>query len=512
MAPAAPVLSSRYLTFRVGSRHYALPATEVSEVVRIHSLARIPQGPRALLGVANLRGAIVPMVSLRVLLQQGVLLQQAVLLQQGVHPDSTDMLSLVLDQTAPAALVIDAVDSLEEISNDRIEQADEAWQDGEKIRGAFKSEVSRELTKILNIDALLSGAFSERPSEVRRERTAAASSRRAVADQETRSDEMLLTFDIGAQEFAFPLIVVEELLPLPASVSAITRVDTVILGFTSIRDSLIPLLSLRGLLGFDPAAQSTGREKVLILKVAGAPVGLVVDDARAVLSAETRFMEPVPAVLTARTGGETRIRSVYRGDGGRRLISILAPELLFRDEVMQRLAKVEQNVQISNKPEPGLVQAEAIFLVFRLGNDEFGLPIDSVVEVATVPPQITRVPKTPKFLEGVVNLRGDVLPVIDQRRRFEMPSLESETRRLVVMKTAQLRAGIIVDSVADVLRTPADAISPPPVLTSQISRLVYGVVNLETSRRLVLLLDPTELLTRAEQGQLETFQSRRARA
>ena len=61
--------------------------------------------------------------------------------------------------------------------------------------------------------------------------------------------------------------------------------------------------------------------------------------------------------------------------------------------------------------------------MFRLGDDEFGLPIDAVDEVARVPDQITRVPKTPKFLEGVVNLRGEVLPVVDQRRRFDMPEL-----------------------------------------------------------------------------------------
>ena len=73
-------------------------------------------------------------------------------------------------------------------------------------------------------------------------------------------------------------------------------------------------------------------------------------------------------------------------------------------------------------------ERERNFLVFRLGDDEFGLPIEAVEEVAQVPEQITRVPKTPKFLEGVVNLRGDVLPVIDQRRRFDMPALDATAR------------------------------------------------------------------------------------
>jgi purine-binding chemotaxis protein CheW len=149
-----------------------------------------------------------------------------------------------------------------------------------------------------------------------------------------------------------------------------------------------------------------------------------------------------------------------------------------------------------------------------LGDDEFGIPIDAVVEVAQVPLQITRVPKTPKFLEGVVNLRGEVLPVVDQRRRFDLPRLEKNpARRLMVIKTERHRAGLIVDSVSDVLRTDRDNVAPPPELTDEkTSRLVRGVINLEKANRIVLLLDPTELLTRAEQGLLDTFQAQSKKA
>ena len=108
-------------------------------------------------------------------------------------------------------------------------------------------------------------------------------------------------------------------------------------------------------------------------------------------------------------------------------------------------------------------------MVFRLGDDEFGLPIEAVDEVARVPDQITRLPKAPKFLEGVVNLRGDVLPVVDQRRRFDMPALEEQGgRRLVVVRTERHRAGLIVDSVSEVLRCSASAIEPAPDLTDEI--------------------------------------------
>jgi purine-binding chemotaxis protein CheW len=197
------------------------------------------------------------------------------------------------------------------------------------------------------------------------------------------------------------------------------------------------------------------------------------------------------------------------------LISILSSQQLFRDDVMQKLAagqRSQSGLDEHDEPVGPLAQEDMTFLVFRLGDDEFGLPVDAVVEVARVPEQITRLPKTPKFLEGVVNLRGEILPVVDQRRRFDMAPLgKADGRRLIVVKTERHRAGVIVDSVSDVLRSSALAVEPAPQLTDDTSRLVRGLINLPASNRIVLLLDPLELLTRAEQGLLDKFEAQRQR-
>ncbi|MHB1206979.1 MAG: chemotaxis protein CheW, partial [Rhodospirillaceae bacterium] len=95
---------------------------------------------------------------------------------------------------------------------------------------------------------------------------------------------------------------------------------------------------------------------------------------------------------------------------------------------------------------------------------------------------------------------------VDQRKRFDMPKLErDENRRLIVVRTERHRAGLIVDSVSNILRASPDAIESTPRLTEDASRLIHGVINVEDGGRIVLLLDPNELLTRAEQGLLDTF-------
>ncbi len=488
----------RFLTFRLARTLYALPAELVSEVIHVPAAVRVPQSPSALLGLANLRGTVLPLVGLRELLG---LADTA---------GAAGSKAIVLDAGTPVALAVESVESLAAVAADRIEvrEAELSARNGELLSGTFHSDADAEVAKVLDIKGLLAAAFVQRERPQRQPRAStgvAKDAQRPAADAAPAA--MLVTFDVAGQEFALDLEAIQEILPAPATLVAMPRAEALVLGVTSLRDRLLPLLSLRGLLGFPAKAAADGREKVVVMRVGGAQVGLVADRARAILAAEASAIDPIPSVLAARTGGEARIRAIYRGEEGRRLVSILMPEQLFREDVMRRLGQGGQSENApaarGDAPQAGELQ----FLVFRLGKDEFGLPIDTVDEVGEVPANITKLPKTPKFLEGVVNLRGDVLPVIDQRRRFELPVLdESDRRRLVVVRTEQHRAGLIVDGVSDVLRVAAGSVEPPPELTEQIARLVRGVINLEQSQRMVLVLDPSELLTPAERGRLDAFQ------
>lgn len=502
MNVAAALEAARFLTFEVDGQLYALPASEVAEVIRIPALARVPQGPAALLGIANLRGAVLPVASARTLL--------------GISaPPVAATSAIVLDVGAPVAIAVDAVAKLEAIEAARIETGSgEAGADpARNILGAFVIPGTQKIARILDIRALLDTAFARRAAAKPQHQPRDPGIRPLRRGSHTASAEMLVTFEVAGQEFALPVSTVREILPAPAAVVAVAKTDAAVLGITSVRDRLLPLLSLRTLLGFPAPATVDERQKVVVLRIGETQVGLVTDRARAIVAAESDLVDPVPPVLAARTGGESHIRSVYRGEGGRRLISILSPEHLFRNEVMQRLTQSQRTAaEEPVRPAPAADQ-ELIYLVFQLAGDEFGLAIDSVVEVAQIPEQITRVPRTPKFLEGVVNLRGEILPIVDQRRRFNMAAFDDGTvRRLVVVRTARHRAGLIVDGVSGVLRTTASQIAPPPDLTDDTARLISGVLNLDQSQRIVLLLDPAELLTRAEQGLLDTFQAARAKA
>jgi purine-binding chemotaxis protein CheW len=481
----------RFLTFKSEGRFYALPAASVSEVARMPTMARVPQAPPSLLGLANLRGSVVPVASVRALL--------------GREDAATTHASrlLVLEGASPVALAVDEVISLVRVASEKVRtaEAEVASETGEHLQGAFDS--GAHVTKILDIPELLRRGFAQ--SAPKRQLLANTARAAIAADAAVEiSRQRLVTFEVAGQEYGLPLEIVREIVTAPESLTFVPGSDDAVRGVMSYRNGLLPLLSLRRLLGLPSASLS--REKVLILAIGDILIGFVADHTRAVLSIDPNRVEPAPAILAARAGGETQIKEIYKAGHGR-LVSILSPERLFREDVMEKLTQggATMNAKVEDRRGESDVN-ERRFLIFRLDDSEFALPIEAVEEVARVPEQISRLPKTPKFLEGVINLRGEVLPVVDQRRRFDMPpATTGVNRRLVVVRTEHHRAGLIVDSVSEVLRCSPDKIKPSPDLTGDALGLVHSVINLEELGRIVLLLDPAELLTRTERGLLDSF-------
>ncbi len=131
---------------------------------------------------------------------------------------------------------------------------------------------------------------------------------------------------------------------------------------------------------------------------------------------------------------------------------------------------------------------ERQLVVFDLADEAYGVNIGSVREIIRMQ-EITRVPRTPDYVEGVINLRGKVIPVIDMRKRFGFPAAErTKDTRIVVIDIGGADIGATVDAVSEVLRLSSDAIEPPmSVITTADSDYLLGIAKLET--RLIILLD-----------------------
>lgn len=139
-------------------------------------------------------------------------------------------------------------------------------------------------------------------------------------------------------------------------------------------------------------------------------------------------------------------------------------------------------------------------VVFALGNESYGVDIYRVREIIRVP-AITRVPRAPEYVEGVINLRGGVIPVIDLRKRFGMAKGdESDDRRIVVAELASQTVGMIVDGVSEVLEVDEAEIDLPSEFVMTVdSQYITGIVKRE---KLIILLELERVLeVRGREGQ-----------
>ncbi|MER8856997.1 chemotaxis protein CheW [Mesorhizobium sp. M0757] len=490
-APAA--LSKRFLAVRCSEHTYAVPVDRVAEIVRVPEMAKVPQAPAALCGLANLRGSIVPIADL------------SRLLRLASEPLSDSARAVVIDAPAPYALLVNTVEGIVNVQASRIEQRHSLK--GAAVSSGDDSVFSNdgEAVRILNVDTLLEGAFTPQARD-----RVTGRSRTLVPDMSAIGAvgrEMLATFVVDGQDYAFPFAVVQEVFNIPRGLTSLPGADAQVPGLISFRDGLLPILSLRALFGL--ANELQGNEKVIVAYVRGTAVGVVVDAVKQSIAIDPLRLEPVPPIMAARIGGEAKVKAIYRSEADSRLLSVLHPDLLLSEETMRGLGHVQAPARDGSASTEGSKRDEIKLLAFQLGAGEFALPIEAVEEVALVPESVTRVPKTPKFLEGVINLRGEVLPVIDQRKRFDMPPLENRGRtRLIVVKSGSHRAGIIVDSVSEVLGVDASALARAPDLAGETTRLIQSIVSLDEGVRILMLLDPTELLTRAERTFLDSFQTK----
>ncbi|HHW12416.1 MAG TPA: chemotaxis protein CheW [Firmicutes bacterium] len=141
-------------------------------------------------------------------------------------------------------------------------------------------------------------------------------------------------------------------------------------------------------------------------------------------------------------------------------------------------------------------------IIFKLGEEEFGVDILQVREIEKLDQGITRVPKAPPFVEGVINLRGEIIPIVDLRVRFglTLPELGLDSR-VIIVEVGEALVGMLVDAVVEVLRIPVSAIEPPPPITKGVdSYYLAGVAKLED--RLIVLLNLERTLSPEEEKQL----------
>ncbi|MCB4858031.1 chemotaxis protein CheW [Sphingobium sp. PNB] len=448
------------LVFRAGDRRYAVAAGRVRELARLPRLTPVPLAPPGLLGLGNVRGETIAVLSPAAM--------------TGGEALGAARHLLVLGGSDPIALAIDAVERSDGDEAGRIED--------------------------FPLDQWIAQAFPLRASA--RRATAGGAMARPVRHA-MRDDRLaLLRVAIGDQSFALPLEEVAQVLRMPRDVALLPGADAAVVGTIRWRDRSLGVLSLAALLGLagdEGAETDRARRRIVVVTLGGQDLGLLVDHVEGLLRVSPGRIDSLPTALL-RTEGEARISAICRPEGGGRLVSILAVDELLRDPAARLPVTKDQRTGKAAPASSPSSQRMSLLLV-RIGPHDLALPVGAIDKVMGPPERLTTLPGAPPWLAGLAAAGGEPLAAVDQVMRLTGSPASGARRRLIVLRTDGRRVGFLVDEARTVLAVERSMLVPAP-LPDALADGIFGEVlhASDGGGRTLLVVQPAALLSSAEQA------------
>jgi len=499
---AKPLLGNidQLVSFNMNKEEFSFPINTVQEIVRLSKVTTVPGAPKSVKGIINLRGSILPLIDLRKHLG----------LSAAEDSDETRIV-VVRHQETSTGMIVDRVNEVLHVEDNELEPPPSAVESSRAtwLRGIAKINDGKRVVMVLSEDKLLPNA-----SASVKEMLGQSTSTTSQEEDMTMDDERLLvTFRLADEEFGVNITEVREIVRIGKLVR-VPQAPPYVLGVMLLRNALLPVIDLRILFGMNTGAKEVNEEmpdnetdssRIVVADLDGVTTGLLVDAVSEVLRLPEKDLEPAPAVIDSDKA--KYLHGVGKLNNGSRLLMLL--DLL-------RLLSVEEKETVAaaageqlEKGEVSMGRAKELederqLVCFRIAAEEYGIDIMRVREIIRVE-AITAVPGAPSYVSGIVNLRGDILPVIDLRLRFGRDGSQcSELNRILVVEMEGRAIGLIVDAVSEVLRIPASKIEPTPQIlaASMSSQNITGIGKLDDGDRTIILVDTDTIL---EQNEIEAL-------
>ena len=423
------------VSFSVAKEEFALPMERVREILRVQTPTKVPDVPDYVLGVLTVRGKLLPIIDLRRQLR---------------------LQSMADEYIGRCGLVRHAFESWLTTLRSKASDAKHEWtiSASETFR-AWVADFSSSSQVMMDGIAKL----------------------RALDEKLARSAKQGQQFEYSGDAAGVELC-------LQDMTAAAAELSSTLAGFEQ-----------------QIAANIQDDQRIVVVDAGGMLLGLIVDHVNEVLQVPRKFVDPPPAIAS---GEGCDLSGIAKLDDGKRLLLLLDPSQILKQENLQGLcnssgeqAEQEHSASQQTGNESNVAVSEEVQLVtFVLGNEEYGIPIAQIQEIDRLS-KITKVPKAADFVEGVTNLRGEVIPVVDTRKRFDLGLRAADDHtRIIIVDLNGVKTGLIVDSVREVLSVPrTDVGAPPGTIQSGIEQqFVSGIGKVDNGKRIIFLLNVEEVL------------------
>ncbi|MEC9282941.1 MAG: chemotaxis protein CheW [Bdellovibrionota bacterium] len=511
--------ANKIVTFRLGEERLGLPISLIQEIIRVPSLSKVPSSEPSLLGVGNLRGQTLPVISLRKRLG----------LEDRAFDDSTRILVVNFGGVLNG-LVVDSVAEVYHFENDKLDEPPATIagiKDG-FLKKVLRTDKEGDLILILcgekifpelDLKSLLEQQDQEMDIDIEKEKEGSQSGITKV-----------VAFKVSKEECAFDIMQVKEIIRM-SKVTPVPKTPKYVLGVMSLRNSLLPVLDLRSLFGqmsleeeldlkyqeliasfdvndenYEEVIKNFKEEfednkklaiysrRIMVVELHGLLTGILVDSVSQVLSVEQHLIDPPPPIIGGKDSN--KIQGVAKLNQGKRIIMYLDLANLFDGDEVEKIKESAGDQTSIHRIEESVENGEEIQLVcFKLEDEEYAVDIMKVQEIIRVG-EITCVPQSKKYMRGVINLRGSVAPVVDMRVRLGLGLQElNDQNRIIVMRIDSKSVGFVVDSVTEVLRMySSDTEDTPGALSNGKDQFLKAIGKLEEGKRIISLIDEKLIL------------------
>jgi purine-binding chemotaxis protein CheW len=475
------------VTFHLGREEFGADIMNVREIVRLGEITQIPQAPSYVEGISNLRGTILPIMDGR----------KRFGMESRVSDEGTRV--LVVDVSGVlTGMIVDRVAEVLRVSSEDIEPSPKVLRSNIEvgfIDGIVKLDQGRRIIMTLNIGAVLSAEPSA-VEETIMSSNAAAGNGETVDEADRMDEEQLVTFSLEGEEYAVDIMRVKEIIRVPG-ITKVPNAAHYFEGVVSIRNQLLPIVNMRTFFGL-PDMEINDQSRVIIVDTGAITAGFRVDRVAEVIRVPKNLIEPPPPAFAGQEGA--RVRGVAKLDNGKRLLMCLNAENLLPADAFAEMAEIKDQSNSAEADTDGrernVIDDEEQLVTFLLGKEEFAVQINQVQEINRMT-NVTHMPGAPHYVDGLVNLRGNIIPALNLRRRFGLTDRErDDATRIIIVDMDNRKTGIVVDSVSEVLRFDRSLVEAPPEMVAGgiDGNYISGVGKLQEGKRMVLILDLTKIV------------------
>lgn len=439
-----------YGSFMIAGNEFALSVSVIQEVVNEPaSYTRVPMSPDYLLGLFNLRGMIVPVVDVRSIFglptheaDRGV--RQVAIIEYGDH-----CFGLLVDRTGDVFNARDTNKSLfNRIHGDPRESI---------ISGVFKLDNGERLVQILDPFELL---------KLERLPRVAGNSASALNRTRLGKRKQCISFLVGESVCAFNMTSIQEIVELRTIDNTVFS-NSWVLGAINLRGNTIPVVDFGAYLSGEQACPAkdfdNGGYKLIVVKVDEGLLGFLVNSIRNIMSYFDNELISFPAVGMDRA-------EIFQGclsNAESEMVLILDHDKVFKDHELSELTRGHSRLFVATdderRTENNNSTSKRTFITFAVDCD-FALDITDVNEVMSYTSDIISPPNMPNFIDGVINIRGEIVPVINLRTLYKLESVECKNCKLLVFSKNNKKYAIIVDRMNAIMSVPSNKVTKFPAI------------------------------------------------